>query len=229
MLVLVPTAYELNEFFRGSVSSALLTNGFDEIEWQGNKIGVGICGFGLAAAGSGAAYCIAEYSRSTGSSTFSVVLTGIAGTLKDETFPVGSAVVASEVTCFGIGRSFGSGHISAESLGWPQGVSRNGSVAWDTLALHVPHELRHFSCGPALSSVCSVGSENEAVMRKTACPDAAIEEMEGYAVALACRLWKCPLTMIRGISNQVGVLPGEGWKFEMAIAAARQCLSELLR
>jgi futalosine hydrolase len=52
------------------------------------------------------------------------------------------------------------------------------------------------------------------------CPAAVAEDMEGFAVALACRLAGVPLTIIRGISNTAGDRDHARWRVPEALAAA---------
>jgi futalosine hydrolase len=46
--------------------------------------------------------------------------------------------------------------------------------------------------------------------------------MEGFAVALSCALAGVPLSIVRGISNQVGDRAPENWAIPRALAAARE-------
>jgi futalosine hydrolase len=45
--------------------------------------------------------------------------------------------------------------------------------------------------------------------------------MEGFAVALACAHMHTPLSIVRGISNQVGDRDSTRWKIPAALHAAR--------
>jgi nucleoside phosphorylase len=55
--------------------------------------------------------------------------------------------------------------------------------------------------GLALSVAEASGSPAEAAARAAAHPAALVEEMEGYAVALAATIMSVPCSMVRGISN----------------------------
>lgn len=46
------------------------------------------------------------------------------------------------------------------------------------------------------------------------------EDMEGFGVAIACRLWDTPLSIIRGLSNVVGDRRHTEWQVEAALRAA---------
>ncbi len=58
-------------------------------------------------------------------------------------------------------------------------------------------------------------------------PKAVAEDMEGYAVALACRLHDVPLTIIRGISNQAGDRNHDGWQVAEALQSAAELFGEV--
>ena len=55
-----------------------------------------------------------------------------------------------------------------------------------------------------LSVAAAAGSPEEAAERQARHPAAAGEEMEGYAVAVAARLFGVGLTIVRGFSNVAG-------------------------
>jgi nucleoside phosphorylase len=46
--------------------------------------------------------------------------------------------------------------------------------------------------------------------------------MEGFAVALACALFRVPLGIVRGLSNVVGDRDPARWRIPAALAAARE-------
>jgi futalosine hydrolase len=53
--------------------------------------------------------------------------------------------------------------------------------------------------------------------------------MEGFGVALACRLAGVPLTIIRGISNTAGDRDHARWRVPEALAAAAGLTLRILR
>jgi len=166
-----------------------------------------VCGFGLAAAGAGAAHAIAEH---RGAAEGGVVLVGAAGTYDPSAHPIGSAVVAGSVRCDGIGAGSGDGHRTAADLGF---------AAADSIAL---------GAGPELLSVAlAAGSPAEAAARRARYPGAAGEEMEGYAVAVATGLFGVELTIVRGFSNAAGDRDRAGWRMRDALAQAAALVREL--
>ena len=183
MLVLVPTELESGLLFP-----------------DGPPAPLAVCGFGLAAAGAGAAHAIAEHREAAAGG---VVLVGAAGTYNASRHPIGTAVMAGSVRCDGIGAGSGDDHRTAAELGF---------AAADAIAL---------GPGPEILSVASAaGSATEAAGRRERYPDAAGEEMEGYAVAVATGLFGVDLTIVRGFSNAAGDRDRAGWRMQEALAAA---------
>jgi nucleoside phosphorylase len=188
VLVIVPTEIE----------TALLFP--DGAPWP-----VVMCGFGLAAAGAGAAHAIAA---NRGAAAEGVVLIGAAGTYDPDRHPIGSAVVAGSVRCHGIG----AGGRSAAELGF---------AADDTVEL---------GAGPQLLSVATAAaSPAEAGARRAEAPQAAGEEMEGYAVALAAKRFGVRLTIVRGFSNLAGERDRGSWRMEAALGRAAGLLPGVAR
>jgi futalosine hydrolase len=183
VLILVPTAIE---------SAILFPNG--------SPGRIALCGFGLAAAGAGAAHAIAA-NRSAASD--GVVLVGAAGTYDAGRHPVGSAVVAGRIRCEGIGAGTGAAHRSAAELGFADS---------DAIDLGDDVEL--------LSVAAAAGSPQEASDRRARHPDAAGEEMEGYAVAVAAQLCGVGLTIVRGFSNVAGERDRSQWHMQEALERA---------
>jgi futalosine hydrolase len=183
VLILVPTAIECGLLFP-----------------NGSPGRIALCGFGLAAAGAGAAHAIAA---DPGAASDGVVLVGAAGTYDTERHPVGSAVVAGRVRCVGIGAGTGTAHRSAAELGFADS---------DAIGLGDGVEL--------LSVTAAAGSPEEAAARRAHHPGAAGEEMEGYAVAVAARLCGVGLTIVRGFSNVAGERDRSRWRMEDALARA---------
>jgi futalosine hydrolase len=183
MLVLVPTELESGRLFPDGAPGPLA-----------------ICGFGLAAAGAGAAHAIAEHRAAAEDG---VVLVGAAGTYDPGRHPIGTAVRAGSVRCDGIGAGSGDGYRSAAELGF---------AAADAIALGTGAEL--------LSVATAAGSAVEAATRRARYPAAAGEEMEGYAVAVAAWLFGVNLTIVRGFSNAAGDRDHAGWRMDEALGRA---------
>jgi len=59
-------------------------------------------------------------------------------------------------------------------------------------------------------------------------PDALVEEMEGYAVALACRHAGVPVSVVRAISNVAGDRDLSNWQLTPAFDALNRALVALM-
>jgi futalosine hydrolase len=163
---------------------------------------VAVCGFGLAASGAGAAHEIALRRPSH------VILVGCAGSYDLQRAPIGSAVVASAVRCHGIG----AGGFSAAELGW---------VESDQIELDGDGGL-------VLSVASASATVGEAAIRLSKHPSAVLEEMEGYAVAVAATLAEVRLTVIRGVSNMAGERDKTTWRIPEALGAASAVVASML-
>ncbi len=192
MLILVPTELESGLLFP-----------------DGPPAPRAVCGFGLAAAGAGAAHAIAEH-RSAAED--GVILVGAAGTYDPFRHPVGTAIRAGSVRCDGIGAGSGDGHRTAADLGF---------AAADSIAIGPGPEL--------LSVAAAAGSVAEAAARSARYPAAAGEEMEGYAVAVATWLFGVDLTIVRGFSNAAGDRDRAGWQMDGALGRAAALVRGLVR
>ncbi|WP_146575824.1 futalosine hydrolase [Neorhodopirellula pilleata] len=215
-LLLVPTAMERERLIaafahRGGVG-----------QWQ-----IELCGFGVIAA---AALTTRHLIRHRPDH---VVLAGIAGTLHPD-IAVGSAVWFSEVLCdgIGVGGEFGDPFISASELGWsqvnlPGAEDGNPIEISDRLPLMLPTTVTPDSSplerASSLLTVCAASASPAMAAcrreraRDQATADLVAEDMEGFAVATACRLANVPLSIIRGISNIAGDRDHRRWEIDLAI------------
>lgn len=217
LLVLVPTLPEL-ELIEPVLSSA--------VEHHGGRIEV--CGFGIAAAASRSAQLLAVLKPER------VLLTGIAGSLMP-TVVIGTAVQFTTVDCYGIGVGQGDGFQSAAMLGWSQFPARTGSGAVPSLPatgdrLELGWDPQRESGASRVLVTVTAGSESESDVRNIVhrCPSASAEDMEGFGVALSCRLFGVPLEIIRGISNTAGVRDKTQWRVRESLAAAADCCLKLI-
>lgn len=214
-LILVPTALERRGL--DSILAPIASRG----------CGLELCGFGPVAAAARTAHLLAEHAPDR------VLLVGIAGGL-DDRLPVGAAERFDRVACYGIGAGSGSGFLSAETLGWhqwpgdatgrsPQAGGQGSEPIGDVIACGT-------GGGPGLLlSACAAAATAEDVrLRRRAYPAASAEDMEGYAVALACRLRGVPLDIVRGISNAAGDRDASRWRVAAALEAAGRLALSLL-
>jgi futalosine hydrolase len=163
---------------------------------------VEICGFGLARAGVGAMRAIDRHRPGR------VVLAGLAGSYDLARAPIGSVVRPGRVRCHGIG----AGGRSAAELGFAD--SDEAALDGDDEAL-------------ALSVTSASGTPEQAAGRRAVHPAALVEEMEGYAVALAAITAGIRCAMVRGVSNAAGDRVTAGWSIDEALAAVRGRLDSM--
>ncbi len=210
-LILIPTQLELS-VIAASLPAAALS------DWQ-----MELCGFGPIAAASQSATLIERMKPQQ------VLLIGIAGSFGD--LAIGSAATFAQVRCWGIGVGSGAAHRDADAMGFPQWAGfpdGAGFPQWAGFPERVGDspvgqviELPTSRSRHVLLTCCSASAnQDEAKLKRTAVPAAAAEDMEGYGVALSCRIADVPLTIIRGISNQVGDRNQDHWQIEPALQAA---------
>jgi len=192
-------------------------------------LAVELCGFGIAAAAARTAGLIA------GLRPERVILVGIAGAL-DDRLAIGAAAFFDSVACHGIGVGSGAGFVPAAALGWPQwpGDRSEGDPAiGDVLPCAVPDrdmpDRASLPREPLLLTVTAAAAgPDDVALRKAIFPEASAEEMEGFAVALACRLAGIPCSIVRGISNTAGDRDKTRWQLEAPLAAAADLVLGLL-
>lgn len=208
-LVLIPTDLE-----RRAVAPRL----------GGSRNAVELCGFGIAAAAARTAGLIAELRPSR------VMLVGIAGSFGDR-LPVGSAWRFDRVACHGIGVGSGEAFVSAEAMGWPQwpgDAADASSPVGDSIACVAAPEWPGPRADLLVTVATASGDAADARLRHRLVPDAAAEDMEGFGVALACRLAGLPITIVRGISNVAGDRDKARWRIAEALDAAGSLAARLL-
>lgn len=190
---------------------------------------VELCGFGIVAAAARTAQLIA------GLRPRRVILVGIAGRL-DDRLALGTATLFESVACHGIGVGSGPAFVPAATLGWQQwpGDAGDGDAGdGDVLPCAVPDggEPDRASLPRErllLTVTAAAAGPDDVSFRKAIYPEASAEEMEGFAVALACRLFRIPCTIIRGISNTAGDRDKAHWQIEAPLAAAADLVLRLL-
>jgi len=220
--LLIPTSMErliIEPILRQSVPEKFDPSGVS-VPWQIER-----CGFGLVAAAANTARLIAQYRPER------IVLLGIAGSLS-ETVSVGCAAVFGRVTCHGIGVGdpLSIHHQSADQLGWKHcegndlqhsvGDSIRLSRRWGMVSEGSNHHLISVAAGSA--------NEYEAHRRSARFTDAIAEDMEGFAVALACESAGTSLEIVRGISNRAGDRNHDRWQIRPALLAAAEKAIDLI-
>jgi len=199
VLVLVPTRLELQHLER--------LGGFPGLR-------VERCGFGPVAAAARTAELLARAPARR------LLLIGIAGTYRPRTRPVGSAMRPSAVRLEGVGVARGATLLAPSALGFPQ---------WEERGLAVRERLALAGGRGELLTVCAAsGSPADARRRAKSHARAELEDMEAFGVALAARLARVPLDVVRGVSNVAGDRDLRRWDVRGALLAAHALALELL-
>ncbi len=211
-LILVPTERE-----RTLIEPAL------ETAW-GGRARVELCGFGPVVAAARTAGLIAEHRPPR------VLLVGIAGRLSDR-LAIGEAYAFERVACHGVGAGSGDAFTPAESLGWPQwpGDARDSATRiGDVLPCSSGGDAGSEQAGLLLTACAASACETDVIARLRLFPGATAEDMEGFAVAAACRLAGIPLDIVRGISNTAGDRDHSRWQIDAACRAAASLAAAIL-
>lgn len=175
-----------------------------------------VVGIGLVAAGISATKILMEEQPQR------AILLGIAGTFNNDILPVESVCCFEHVRVEGLGVAEDHGQLSFADLGWSHGqLSSAGRIA-----LSKPTGMR--SEEELLSVAAASGTASVAARRQQAFTQAVAEDMEGFAVALACDALKIPLCIVRAVSNCVGDRDKARWKFEPAMDALNQHVADVI-
>jgi futalosine hydrolase len=181
----------------------------------GSSIRIELCGFGPVAAAARTAALLAAHAPAR------VLLVGIAGRL-DDRLEIGAAYRFDRVACHGVGVGSGDAFVPAGTLGWSQwpGDPPDPAAAVGDV-IDLPADCGGMPAAGLLLTACAASATAaDVAARMNRFPGAAAEDMEGFGVALACRLAGVPLTIIRGISNTAGDREHARWRMPEALAAA---------
>ena len=181
--------------------------------------GAFLCGFGPVAAAARTASLLAAHRPER------VFLVGIAGTYDATRLPIGHATAFSEVAIDGIGAGEGAQFLGPGEIGLPQWDGEgtdDGDPIFQRLALTASADA------PRLLTVCAASATADHARQRVArYAGVMAEDMEGFAVALACALTRTPLTIVRGIANLAGDRTVANWRVADALAAAARLVNEL--
>jgi len=190
----------------------------------GDQQRIELCGFGLVAAAARTAALIAAHAPTR------VLLVGIAGRY-DDRLAIGAAYRFERVACFGVGVGSDERFVAAGALGWhqwPGDPPSPATVIGDVIDCGWPSAAAAADGGLLLSACAAAASPGDVAVRTKLVPAAAAEDMEGFAVALACRLAGLPLEIVRGISNTAGDRDHAHWQIPRALTAAADLTRSLL-
>lgn len=157
-----------------------------------------------------------------------VVNVGIAGTYAPRRLPLGSVCLVTAETFGDLGAEAPrGGWIGPAAMGFPllpSGEDRIPCTLPRTAGLHLPP-----ACLPAPGLTAgSVSHTLPMAARRARRWEAAIETMEGAALALVATRHRCPFVEVRGISNRAGDRDKRRWQVAAAAAAAQAAVRTLL-
>jgi len=188
-----------------------------------------VCGVGLLAAGLATAERLGGQARTDSERVEQVLLLGLAGTRDPRAAPPGALVVGTAVRNEAFGAGHGPGFLGLTEMGL-----RSERLPPEVLPLAEPEGLTGADRAPALvrgvfgSVAAASGSPAEAQGWRERHPDVLAEDMETWAVALACARAGVPLSCVRAISNEAGDRNVATWHLEPAFAALLAVLPALL-
>lgn len=224
ILILVPTSIELQRIRRVWRDRVLAVGQKDDAVFRLSESAVGraeLVGFGPIASAARTAGLIAKYQPRR------ALLLGIAGTYSDDGYPVGAAAEFDRVICDGVGIGQSDSFRSASSIRWPQ-FRPEPTDGHQLPLIEDSIDLIASVCSDdvaklTLLTVCSASAcVDDADRRRRRFPNVIGEDMEGFGVAMACRLANLPLQIIRGFSNRVGDRDVNHWQIDAAIHAAAE-------
>ncbi|MGY4739949.1 futalosine hydrolase [Streptomyces sp. ATMOS53] len=183
--------------------------------------------FDLLAAGVGPALAAASVSAALtaaslhGSPYTVVVSTGIAGGFAPAA-PVGSLVLADEITAADLGAETADGFLPVTELGFgavthrpPASLVRESAAATGALT------------GVVLTVSTVTGTAVRAAALRERHPRALAEAMEGFGVAEAAAAHGVPVLELRAVSNPVGPRDRAAWRIAEALAALTEGFGKL--
>jgi len=156
---------------------------------------------------------------------------GLAGTFNAEKAPLGSCVVVTEEIWPEYGLNDGQS-VDAKNFGFAllqspnQSIINSISLCTDFTVLKLA-ALAQIIEGKALT-VAGVSATKQRCQALKEQYSPLIENMEGFAVALACKRQNIPLIELRTVSNLVGSRAKENWNFSLAFANMHIYFNELI-
>lgn len=172
-----------------------------------SRVDVIAAGVGPAAAAAATATALA------GASYALVVSAGIAGGFQPEA-PVGSLVIADEITVADLGAETPDGFVPVTELGFGAVTHRPPNALVRDLAAATGART-----GAVLTVSTVTGTAARATGLRARHPRALAEAMEGFGVAEAAAAHGIPVLELRAVSNPVGPRDRTAWRIGDALAA----------
>lgn len=150
-----------------------------------------------------------------------VVSAGIAGGFQPEA-PVGSLVVADEITAADLGAETAEGFVPVTELGFGTVTHRPPEALVRELAAATGARP-----GVVLTVSTVTGTAERAAVLRARHPRALAEAMEGFGVAEAAAAHGVPVVELRAVSNPVGPRDRAAWRIGDALAALTEAFGKL--
>ncbi|MFD5627958.1 futalosine hydrolase [Streptomyces sp. NPDC127072] len=150
-----------------------------------------------------------------------VVSTGIAGGFQPDA-PVGSLVVADEITVADLGAETADGFVTVTGLGFGVVSHRPPESLVGELAAATGGHI-----GTILTVSTVTGSAARAAELRARHPRALAEAMEGFGVAEAAAAHGVPVLELRAVSNPVGPRDRAAWRIGEALTALTEAFGKL--
>lgn len=188
--------------------------------WLAVRVGsatYALCGVGPAAAAASATFLIREFQPS------SVLLVGVGGTYANSGFAPGDLVQAHEDIFADLGATDPAGvPQNLDHLGLPLFATHQGPLGcrFELPILDADLPKARFL---TVSTISADASRAQILARHF---HAAVENMEGAAVALACHLAQVPCYQVRGITNRAGERDKTHWFMDLALNSISRWIKE---
>ncbi|MFB7113366.1 futalosine hydrolase [Streptomyces sp. NPDC056291] len=150
-----------------------------------------------------------------------VVSAGIAGGFAPHA-PVGSLVVADEITAADLGAETGDGFLPVTELGFGTVTHRPPEALVRAIAAAASART-----GTVLTVSTVTGTATRADALRTRHPRALAEAMEGFGVAEAAAAHRVPVLEVRAVSNPVGPRDRAAWRIGDALTALTEGFGKL--
>ncbi|MFB7086810.1 futalosine hydrolase [Streptomyces sp. NPDC056296] len=224
MRVLVATAVPVE---RDAVARAFLEQRGAEVSSPGVTLHRLPGGFDLLAAGVGPALAAASTAAALTAAALDgapyglVVSAGIGGGFAPDA-PVGSLVVADEITAADLGAETADGFLPVTDLGF--GTVTHRPPAGLAAAVAAATGARP---GTVLTGSTVTGTAERAALLRARHPRALAEAMEGFGVAEAAAAHGVPVLELRAVSNPVGPRDRAAWRIGDALGALTDAFGKL--
>ncbi|MFF3375665.1 futalosine hydrolase [Streptomyces sp. NPDC002680] len=187
-----------------------------------DPVGIDIIAVGVGPAASAASTATALTTAALRGTPYDLVVSaGIAGGFQPEA-PVGSLVVADEITVADLGAETPKGFVPVTDLGFgtvthspPESLVRDLTTVTGARA------------GTVLTVSTVTGSAERAAELRARHPRALAEAMEGFGVAEAAAAHDVPVLEIRAVSNPVGPRDRAAWRIGEALTALTEAFGKL--